>query len=149
MNVLKTSVKAAVEERMKIETIQQKDPKIQIIGMHNEEMEEEEKILDAIIKQNNIDTRRKGFKMKILKRQKVGKEEKNTGKLILEVDVESHKTLISTGKINIGWNKCRIYDFVSVMRYFNCRGFHHVAKYCKKEERCNQCVCGKSQYETM
>ena len=34
--------------------------------------EDDEKLIDAITKQNDIDTKINGFKMRILKRQKIG-----------------------------------------------------------------------------
>ena len=34
----------------------------------------------------------------------------NMGSLIVEVDIRTHKNLLSQGKINIKWTRCRVYD---------------------------------------
>lgn len=101
-------------------------------------------MLDAIKVQNEMNEEMDGINMRIVKRgvmvKKYEQEGRKDGTLIIETDSETHKKLIKNGKLNLGWRRCRVYDFVSVLRCFKCWGYNHMAKHCKKEEVCHHCA---------
>lgn len=146
INQLKLSMDTEIGADFEAIIPKQKQPKIKIVGISQEDMElEDQSILETIKVQNELDGEK--FHMKIVKRgnarnknnddrMKRGEE----GTLIIETDVETHKKLINKGKVNLGWKRCKVYDFVSVLRCFKCWGYNHMAKYCKKEEVCEHCA---------
>lgn len=143
---LKETVDASIGKEFNVIIPKQKKPKIKIIGVDPEDTEmTDELILNSIRVQNKLPGEGEKCHLKILKRNSGERrqeetERRNSGTLIIETDVETHKELQNRGIINLGWRKCRVYDFVSVLRCFKCWGFNHLAKYCKKEEVCQFCA---------
>lgn len=70
------------------------------------------------------------------------------GKLVIETDSKMHKTVLNKRRIKLGWSNCRVFDCVSVVRYFEYWGYHHIAKYCKKEQiTCRKCAGSHAEKE--
>ena len=65
---------------------------------------------------------------------------KGEGTLIIETDEELHDTMVKRGKINIGWKKCAVFNYVIVIRCYKCWGYHHIAKNCVRKETCYKCA---------
>src|SRR5580765_111126 len=64
----------------------------------------------------------------------------NKGSLILEVDEMTHELMLKRIKINIGWNKCPVFEYYNVKRCYKCWGFRHIAKNCSKLDTCHKCA---------
>jgi len=95
--------------------------------------------MEALITQNDLG--REG-KLKIVKKYVNNKTESRKdkkGTIILETDAKTYKNIIEKGKVNLGWKRCQVFDFVSVIRCFKCWGFNHFSKDCKKEVMCKKC----------
>lgn len=60
--------------------------------------------------------------------------------MLMEVDPYTHKGLIEKGKLLVGWKVCRIYDYIGILRCFNCYGFNHFARDCRNERSCRKCA---------
>lgn len=146
-------LKATVQEKLGIDySITEPKgimPKIKIINVGEEEMALDDKNLISIItKQNKLEDKKEGFYMRIIK--KIVKEGRirNTqsrrgsedGSLILEMDETTHDSMLKKEKINIGWRKCVIFNYISVKRCFKCWGYHHIAKNCTRKETCHKCA---------
>nr|CAI5843321.1 unnamed protein product [Callosobruchus analis] len=58
---------------------------------------------------------------------------------IVQVDKASYEKILKAGNVFIGLDSCKIYDAVQVSRCFNCNGFNHSSKFCKKERSCRRC----------
>lgn len=89
-----------------------------------------------IVKQNDIQLS-DNIKIEIKKRIK---RANNSGILIVEVDSKIHKQLLDKQRIKLGWNKCRLFDFVSVLRCYKCCGYYHIAKDCQHDTKCKKCA---------
>lgn len=105
----------------------------------------DQSLIEAMKVQNELAENSEGLHLRILKRgsrMKINEEEsrRESGNIIVETDAETHKKLLNKGKVNLGWRKCKVYDFVSVLRCFKCWGFNHMAKHCRKEEICQHCA---------
>lgn len=161
---LKDVVQEELGEKLEILESQKRKYKLKVINVGKEELElDEENLITTMIRQNKIVAERKGFQMKIEKRIVKGrlngrKEETRTGdghrgggeerggsgegggSLILEVDDATHKELINREKINLGWKKCRIFNYVQIRRCFKCWGFYHIARNCTREVVCHKCA---------
>lgn len=56
------------------------------------------------------------------------------------MDENTYETLMNKGKINIGWRKCLVFNYISVKRCFKCWGYYHIAKNCTRQEACFKCA---------
>lgn len=97
-------------------------PKLKITNIDEDEMKlKDENLIDTIKKQNNIDRRKKGSYIRVVKRinntrrgETTRRENKEEGSLILEIDEETHELMLGRRKINIGWKKCMVFNHYSV-----------------------------------
>ncbi|XP_024876664.1 uncharacterized protein LOC112457708 [Temnothorax curvispinosus] len=152
MKTLKDKVQATMGEDFKVNEPQWKKPKIKVINVGEDEIKmDDDKLLDAIKRQNRIeDTAGEDLFMRIVKRmykrrdknneRSNGKRREEEGSLILEVDNGTHEAIIKRGKLNIGWRKCIVYNFISVVRCYKCWGYFHMAKNCTRQEACFKCA---------
>ncbi|XP_077279098.1 uncharacterized protein LOC143906728 [Temnothorax americanus] len=125
-------------------------PKLKIFNLDEEEIKcDEGQIVDMIIKQNHLDEKKRGFYIKIVKKIDRRGQDGNTnttrakrenGMLIVEVDEITHVEMLKTEKINIGWRKCHVTNYVNVKRCYNCWGFYHIAKNCTRPVTCSKCA---------
>lgn len=152
MKRLKDKVQATMGEDFNVNEPQWKKPKIKVINVGEDEIKmDDDKLVDAIKKQNRIEgVAGEDFCMRIVKRMFKGREKNNDrsrgrrgeeeGSLILEVDDDTHEEMIKRGKLNIGWRKCAVYNFISVLRCYKCWGYFHMAKNCTRQEACFKCA---------
>lgn len=59
-----------------------------------------------------------------------------TVNVILEVD---RQTKEEVDRMKIGWNVCRVVDYVQIIRCFNCCQYGHTAANCKNTLTCGYC----------
>lgn len=50
-------------------------------------------------------------------------------------------------RLNIGWERCRIFDGTYIMQCFNCQGYNHKANECRSETICFKCHCNHKSKE--
>lgn len=136
---LKETVQATMGEEVKVSEPQKRKPKIKIINVGEEEMKmADDELTDTIKKQNRIG---EDSDMHLVKKILKGKNKDfEQGSVIIEADESTHKSLISRGKINLGWRKCPIFNYISVRRCFKCWGYYHIAKNCTRQETCFKCA---------
>ena len=58
----------------------------------------------------------------------------------LRVDIEAYGKIMEERKINVGWERCRVYDGTELDQCMKCRGCNHIAKDCKNREICLKCL---------
>ena len=56
----------------------------------------------------------------------------NKYNVIIEVDKDTYTCLMTARKVNIGWDRCYVYEAFNVLRCFNCGEFGHKSIECKK-----------------
>lgn len=81
---------------------------------------------------------------KMIKDRKVDRnaagDRNREGTLILSVDEVTHTLMSKNGKVNIGWRKYYIINYISVKRCFKCWGFYHIAGTCTRPVTCHKCA---------
>ena len=95
-----------------------------------------EAIANCISQQNFSDATPEEFKIIYL----YPAENKKVRTCIIETKPEHRFHLMQRGKVNINWIVCRVTDHVSVLQCYNCYGYGHIAKECKKNECCGKCA---------
>lgn len=69
----------------------------------------------------------------------VYRNKRNGRNLVAEVDTTTWRTL-SGRKLKIGWQLCRVEDYIKINRCFRCSKFNHKAVNCSGEETCPLCA---------
>lgn len=108
-------------------------PKIVIIGIDKEVSENN--LLEVVKKQNKIEG-----SMKVVKCYE-RYQHKMQYNAIIETDSKLFRNILEVDKpsLNVGWNKCAVYDKISVKRCYKCWGYNHMAKDCTKNICCPKC----------
>ncbi|KAK5643855.1 hypothetical protein RI129_007700 [Pyrocoelia pectoralis] len=72
----------------------------------------------------------------------VSKEHKNHRNYfcLVEVDGKTYEMALRTEKLNIGWDRCRVYDAVNVRRCYKCSGYGHKSQECRNTLACPRCA---------
>ena len=108
-------------------------PKIVVINIDNEVKEED--LIEVIKSQNKLSGE--------INLVKCYSRFNNPNKYnaIIETEKNVFKELIEMEKscLNIGWNKCLVFDKINVKRCFNCWGFNHNAQNCTNKICCPKC----------
>ncbi|XP_055388350.1 uncharacterized protein LOC129616828 [Condylostylus longicornis] len=110
-------------------------PKIEIVHMNNGFSESE--LIEKLKKQNEVLER---AEMKIINLRTVKKFNREMKNAIIEVDKESFPKILNIQKLCIGWERCKVFDAISVKRCFKCNGFNHKSTECRNEETCLKCT---------
>jgi len=96
-----------------------KSCKIKIFDVDKEECEKEKEFWEKIEEQNGFT--KNSIQGKIVHRSVNGKSQRMT--IIAEVDIKTHEAMVEEGKVKIGWNICKVQDYVGILRCFKCCGY--------------------------
>lgn len=58
---------------------------------------------------------------------------------IIEIDSNHFNKVMEAKRINIGWDRCVVYEYVSLRKCFNCNGYNHKAAECRNKKTCKNC----------
>lgn len=59
--------------------------------------------------------------------------------IVIEVNSESFKKLLSLKSLNLPWRECKIFEHLHVSRCYKCCGFSHKSNVCKNVQICSRC----------
>lgn len=60
--------------------------------------------------------------------------------IVVEVDSESFNKLMVEQRVNIGWNRCFVKEYLYVRRCYKCYGYNHNASECTRKKSCKKCA---------
>lgn len=116
-----------------IEEAKERKPKIKIVGM-SEKLSDDE-ITETLKSQNEFlanDT-----DLKIIRSYEVNKKYFSA---IAEMSKENQEQCMQIGFVNIGWDRCKIYEEIPLTMCMKCCRYNHIAKNCKHEKIvCRKC----------
>lgn len=117
---------------------QKKNPRIIIFDVP--EMESDDKIIQAIIDQNTNEEEGKKLRREMKIAFKTGVKDKQSNNVIIDVSKNARDIIIKKDRIYVGWNCCKVQDYLAVTRCYKCQGFGHTTKYCRSSnETCGHC----------
>lgn len=77
-----------------------------------------------------------------------GKRDSPTVNMIATVHPEARRLLLDSGLCFIGWQACRVRDYIGATRCFKCHLYGHVSKNCRAEkETCRHCTESGHNFE--
>ncbi|XP_058465695.1 uncharacterized protein LOC131439098 [Malaya genurostris] len=129
------SAKTLLHENYDIELLRPLRPRLKIVGITDELSEEE--IVEKIKLQNNLPETSYLKVIRVLNKQ----TRNNSGlTVIAETDALSFYQLTKLQRINIGWERCKVFEVVDVMRCYKCSEYGHKAATCVKQLCCPKCA---------
>lgn len=118
--------------------IQRKKPKIKIVNISEEFSKEE--LLEQLRSHNDCISESDEMNViKIIKKQNNIRRD-TFFTTIIETNGELFDKLLRAGHVAIGWERCKVYECVSVQRCYKCLGFNHRSNECKNETTCSKCA---------
>lgn len=137
-NKIKTKMEE-LTEKYNIEEPKIKKPTIIVVNVEKKYIDKEnEDIKKCITEQNCLLQGENIQKIKILR--KYIKNKSNVGNIILEVENDIYTQLLSEERLNIGWKRCKLFEYVNVVRCFKCARYGHFAEKCRNETTCFNCA---------
>lgn len=120
-------------QQYQIKMPEQKNPSVKIVDF--EENVTKEEFITCLKKQNAF-LREDDVELEVI----IIKKMKTRYMAIVECDPKTHGKLLGEKMVCIGWSSsCRVFDYVRMLRCFNCGGYNHKAETCKKRNVCIQC----------
>ncbi|XP_031357806.1 uncharacterized protein LOC116181573 [Photinus pyralis] len=110
-------------------------PKIKIVGLND-------KIASAQMKEMILAQNQFLGENAYINIVHIAEDNRNRNRYIAyaEVDGNSYQKILKEQKLNIGWDRCRIYDAVTTRRCYKCNNFGHKAADCTKATTCPKCA---------
>lgn len=97
-------------------------------------------LMERIQQQNLDDKQAEEFRSNVKLLFKTGRRDNEVVNIVLEVSAGARETLVSKGRVYVGWSACRVDDYLGLSRCYKCRGVGHISKYCRvKEDVCGHC----------
>lgn len=96
----------------------------------------EEEIILKLMKQNPIMSENP---IKLINMYETIRNNKTIYNIQIKVNGETYENILKQQRVNIGWERCRVFDGTSVRRCYKCKGYNHMAHECKNEETCSKC----------
>lgn len=131
---IKEALHKEISDLYEIKVPDQMDMKIKLTGMSFKFTGNE--IVEKLKKQNDI---LQGSKIEVIKFFEYKRNGRTIYNAIIKIDKESYIKVINAQKVNIGWEKCRIYEGTDIIQCFKCNGYNHTSRECKFEEICYKC----------
>nr|CAH7748780.1 unnamed protein product [Callosobruchus chinensis] len=128
---LKSAVEAKFSNKYKIATPKPFKPRL-LVSDVEKSLENRNDFLESLVQNNTF---LEDCDIKVIAVIKL----KYSLNIIIEVDPDVRKQIISCGYLFTSWKKCVVSDHFSVVRCFNCSRFGHAKKDCKNKTVCSLC----------
>jgi hypothetical protein len=132
-NKCREEIAVKLGDEYEVNVSKQKKPLLKIWGLS--EIIEKEEFVQRLRKQNECVTESACVNVVCIKKNPRGVM------CLLEADQQTHESLLSAGRVLIGWDSCRVYQHIDILRCFHCSQFGHIAANCRNQLCCAKC-CG-------
>ena len=109
-------------------------PRLKIVGMSEKYSEED--FIEQLTSQNDeifIEH------VKVISSYENPHFKYNKYSVIIEVNYDTFDALMMAEKVNVGWDRCPVYEAVKILRCFKCGEFGHMSTNCENPEKCSKC----------
>lgn len=135
------NIQAEIQNRMgenySVEVPKILSHRIKVAGINESEYGlTDTEIVSRIESQNNLHDNNLDKKIRVVRKSKVYN---NKFSMVLEVDDKSYEMFIEKERLNIGWNRCMVFNDYGIQRCFKCCSYGHMAKECKSNQVCPKC----------
>lgn len=135
---IKKKIKSAIQEKIskqyEVKIPNSTGLNIKIIGMSFDYSENV--LIEKLRKQN---PKLADANIKFMGKYETKRGNKTLFNVKLRVDNEAYGKIMEERKVNVGWERCRVYDGTELVQCMKCRGYNHIAKECKNQEICLKC----------
>lgn len=137
-----TAVQSEIQQKLgdtyKVDRPKTREHRIKVVGVDEGEYQStDDDIIKRVMKQNDLGGSNNSFKLQILRKMQVVNRRFN---IIFETDSDTYNSLMIRQKMNLGWNRCWIYDDYGIVRCYNCNKYGHLQKECKDKKTCAKCA---------
>ncbi|XP_055388117.1 uncharacterized protein LOC129616490 [Condylostylus longicornis] len=132
---IKSALENNLDEKYEVKIPSEIKPKIEVIHISAKYSEAE---LKNKLKAQNLHL--ETSELKIMKMYKIQKQSEDKYNAIIEIDNQSFPRVLQNEKVSIGWERCKVFDALRVLRCCKCNGFNHKAAESKNEENCLNCL---------
>lgn len=137
INTVKERIEKDMGNKYSVSLPKKINPRMKIVNVPSEISKDVEELKRKIINQNKIDSNdRSNFTLDIIH---ISNEFKNRYNILIEVDMETFNMLMKMEVVNISLYKCKIYEFLRIMKCYKCCGFNHGANNCNESLSCPKC----------
>lgn len=138
---MKDEAQSVLGENYSISETKLLTPSVTISNISKEVSKDE--IAEAVRSQNSCLTDEDEFRLKTVKTSRGGE----SLFAVLQCNGSCFRKLMSVGKVNIGFNKCPVYENLNLIRCYKCWRFNHFAKDCKEAVVCSRCAGSHSSQD--
>lgn len=125
------NIAAKIGDKYDVNIMEIKKPILKIIGLFSKLSSEY--LEERIRKQNEVISENSFIKVLNVKQNPRGIV------ATMEADFSTYEKIVQAGKLNIEFERCRVFPYVNVTRCFNCQEFGHISRFCKKATLCGKC----------
>lgn len=130
-------VRKSLESECEVQIPTERNPRVKVVGIFDDSNIDSKLLSEKIVTQNS-DIFGDGYDLKIVKTE-TSKRNQNYKNIILEVETEIYKRIMTEKKILVGWSRCSVFDAIDLKRCYNCNLFGHLGKDCKQPPVCSFC----------
>lgn len=135
VNKLKEKAESKLGDEYEIKIPKKKLPRVKLVGISEkislETIEEKIKSQNSFLNSENAHVKIVHIK---------ANKDRRSYTAFAEVNAYAYRVMLDEQKVNIGWDRCKIYDAVEITRCFTCSGFNHKASQCKSQKACPKCA---------
>lgn len=131
---IKEAIQKEISENYEIKVPKQTEMQLIITDM-NFKLQEND-LLEKLRKQNEI---LKDSEIEVIKIFETKRYNRTVFNAKIKIDNDSYPKVLSGQRINVGWDRCRVFDGTSVTQCFKCQGYNHKSSECRNEDICYKC----------
>jgi hypothetical protein len=128
----KKKIEEQLGENYSVSVPESKNPMVKIVGLS--EITSEDILIKRIKSQNNFISSEAKIEVVELK------QKNNKIFASVKCDGDTFGKIMNSGRIIVGWDRCRVYEHFQIVRCFKCSGYRHIAKECRHEVACPKCA---------
>lgn len=134
---VQTEIQGKLGDEYEVDRPKTHEHRIKVVGINEcEHGIGDGDIIHKVIRQNDLEINNKDLKLKILRKTNIVNKRFN---LIFETDSSTYNLFMNKQKMNIGWNRCWVFNDYGIIRCYNCNKYGHLQKDCKDKKTCPRC----------